>query len=337
MHNKIRFFGYKSKGKIDVVSNIQISSVKMPTDANIDLNVYESNVAIGSTEGHEYILENRYALLSTLTVHRDNQGIRGLNIKLSNGQGKNAGQLIDSSPIVLAFDDCQIKSITVYYGNNHWGRNMVKGMKFDTTKGVREAYCTGFTEEDMGRLPVGSGWCAGVFGRAGQTMNALGLAMLKVPAHYTDSDVDLNVYESNIAIGNAAGDNYIVENRSALLSTLTVHRDTSGIRGLEIKLNNGEGRAVGQLIDSSPVVLAFDECQITSIAVYYGTNYYGSNMLKGMKIDTINGVREAYCLGFTEEDMGRLPVGSGWCAGAFGWAGETVDSLGFAMLTVSPK
>ena len=309
----------------------------MPTDSKVDLNIYESNVAIGGTGGYEFIIESRYALLSTLTVHRDSNDIRGLNIKLSDGQEQHFGKLIDSSPVVLDFDDCQIKSITVYYGDSNWGHNMIKGMKFDTTKGVREAYCKNFTQKGVGTLPVGSGWCAGVFGRAGEALDAFGLAMLKESAHYTDSDVDLSVYESNMAIGNAAGDNYIVENRSALLSTLTVHRDTSGIRGLEIKLNNGEGRAVGQLIDSSPVVLAFDECQITSIAVYYGTNYYGSNMLKGMKIDTINGVREAYCLGFTEEDMGRLPVGSGWCAGAFGWAGETVDSLGFAMLTVSPK
>ena len=151
------------------------------TDPEISLSVYQSNQAIGNPEGNRYCLENSNALLTTLTVHRDNTDIRGLVIKLSNGQTINAGQLVDSSPVVLDFTGAQLTSITLYYASTYWGPNMITGIQIYTSKGTREAYCKEFVAGTKGTLEVGSGYCAGVFGRAGETVNALGLAMLKMP------------------------------------------------------------------------------------------------------------------------------------------------------------
>ncbi len=150
-------------------------------DPEIDLNVYQSNQAIGGPGGNRYCLENSNALLTSLTVHRDNTNIRGLDIKLSNGQSMIAGKLIDSNPVVLDFTGSQLTSITLYYGSTYWGPDMITGILIYTSKGTREAYCLDFTAGAKGTLPVGSGYCAGVFGRAGETVDALGFAMLKMP------------------------------------------------------------------------------------------------------------------------------------------------------------
>ena len=62
-----------------------------------------------------------------------------------------------------------------------WNKTpLVNGMEFNTTKDVRAAYCKNFSQAEQQSLPVGSGWCAGVFGGAGEALDSVGLAMLKV-------------------------------------------------------------------------------------------------------------------------------------------------------------
>ena len=151
-------------------------------DPQIDLSVYQSNKAIGGPGGIPYTFKDKNALLSILTVHRDEDFIRGLTMELSNGQIESVGELVDSNPIILSFQDCQITKIEVFYReSSRWNTPIVNGMEFYTTKGERGAYCKSFSQIEQQSLPVGSGWCAGVFGGAGEALDSIGLAMLKVP------------------------------------------------------------------------------------------------------------------------------------------------------------
>ena len=158
-----------------------IYSIKM-NDPEIDLKVYESNVSVGGSGGVPYTFQDKNALLSILVVHRDDDYIRGLTMELSNGQTESVGELIDRNPVILNFHDCQIKNIVMYYReSSQWKTPIVNGMEFNTSKGDRTAYCKSFSQTKQQSLPVGSGWCAGVFGGAGNALDSVGLAMLKVP------------------------------------------------------------------------------------------------------------------------------------------------------------
>ena len=151
------------------------------TDPNIDLEIYQSNKAVGGPGGIKFTVENSRALLVKLTVHRDDNDIRGMRIDLSNGESKSIGRLKDSDPVVLDFKGVKLTNIVIFCGSSKWGPMMVKGMQISTTRGTREAYCRKFTPTERQSLPVGSGFCAGVFGGADEALDALGLAMLKMP------------------------------------------------------------------------------------------------------------------------------------------------------------
>ena len=73
---------------------------------------------------------------------------------------------------------------------------------------------------------------------------------------------------SNKAIGGPLGIPYTFQDKNALLSILVVHRDDDYIRGLTMELSNGRTESVGYLVDNNPVVLNFQDCQITNIVVY---------------------------------------------------------------------
>ncbi len=151
------------------------------TDPNIDLKIYQSNKAIGGPGGIKFTVENSKGCLRTLTVHRDNNDIRGMIIELEDGEKKSVGSLIDSNPVVLNFKEAQLTNIVIFHGTSKWAPVIIKGIQINTTKGVREVYCKNFSPKDKQTLPVGSGWCAGVFGGAGEALDAMGFAMLKVP------------------------------------------------------------------------------------------------------------------------------------------------------------
>ena len=153
-------------------------------DPEIDLEVYESNVSFGGPGGDRYTFQDKNALLSTLVVHRDDDYIRGLTMELSNGRTESVGKLVDRNPVILLFHNCRITNIVVYYCVRlKWNREtpLVNGIEFNTTKGDKVAYCKSFSHIEQQPFPVGSGWCAGVFGGAGESLDSIGLAMLKVP------------------------------------------------------------------------------------------------------------------------------------------------------------
>ena len=155
-----------------------------------------------------------------------------------------------------------------------------------------------------------------------------------------DPQINLSVYQSNKAIGGPLGIPYTFQDKNALLSILVVHRDDDYIRGLTMELSNGRTESVGKLVDNNPVVLNFQDCQITNIVVYYRDNsVYAHNtpIVNGIRINTTKDVRAAYCKNFSQTEQQSLPVGSGWCAGVFGGAGEALDSIGLAMLKVPPS
>ena len=151
-------------------------------DPQINLAVYQSNKAAGGPGGPRYTFEDKNAFLSTLVVHRDDDFIRGLTMELSNSRTESVGELVDSNPVILSFQDCQITNIVVFYGySSRWDKPIVNGIQINTTKGLKAAYCNNFSQKEQQSLPVGSGWCAGVFGGAGEALDSIGLAMLKVP------------------------------------------------------------------------------------------------------------------------------------------------------------
>ena len=154
-----------------------------------------------------------------------------------------------------------------------------------------------------------------------------------------DPYIDLGVYVSNVAVGGPGGDRYTFRDEHSFLSLLVVHRDDDFIRGLTMELSNGQTKSVGELVDRNPAILDFNCCQIKDIVVYY--RYLESkkiHLVNGIRTDTINGLREVFCQSCTrhQTDKQSLPVGSGWCAGVFGGAGDSLDSIGFAMLKVVP-
>ena len=152
-------------------------------DPEIDLDVYESNVSVGGPGGDRYTFQDKNALLRILVVHRDDDYIRGLTMELSNGRTESVGELVDRNPVILHFHHCQITHIVVFYReSSKWNKtSLVNGIQFNTTKGDRVAYCKSFSHIEQQTFPVGSGWCAGVFGGTGEALDSIGLAMLKVP------------------------------------------------------------------------------------------------------------------------------------------------------------
>ena len=158
-------------------------AIKM-IDPEIDLQVYESNVAVGGPGGDRYTFQDKNCFLTILVVHRDKDYIRGLTMELSNGQTKltkSVGELVDRNPAILDFNCCQFKDIVVYYRESD-KTPIVNGIWINTIRGVKEVFCESCTrlQNKQQSLPVGSGWCAGVFGGAEDALDSLGLAMLKV-------------------------------------------------------------------------------------------------------------------------------------------------------------
>ena len=148
-------------------------------DPFISLDDYVSNVAIGGPGGDRFTFRNEQSFLSTLVVHRDDDYIKGLTMELSSGKTESVGELVDRNPVILDFNCCQIKDIVVYNRESK-KTPLVNGIWTNTIKGVREVYSKSFSQEKKQSLPVGSGWCAGVFGGAGDSLDSIGLAMLKV-------------------------------------------------------------------------------------------------------------------------------------------------------------
>ncbi len=98
-------------------------------DPQINLAVYQSNKAAGGPGGPRYTFEDKNAFLSTLVVHRDDDFIRGLTMELSNSRTENVGELVDSNPVILSFQDCQITNIVVFYGySSRWDKPIVNGI-----------------------------------------------------------------------------------------------------------------------------------------------------------------------------------------------------------------
>ena len=152
------------------------------TDPDIPTSIYQSNVAIGSATGCRFALENKEALLVKMIVHRDNTDIRGMRLQLNNGQTLNVGKLIDSNPVCLDLTGVQVTQIMIHCGARP-GPPTVKGIQIDTSKGMQQVFCKMFDQQKTQKspLPVGSGYCAGCFGRAEEVLDAIGMAMLKVP------------------------------------------------------------------------------------------------------------------------------------------------------------
>lgn len=160
---------------------------------------------------------------------------------------------------------------------------------------------------------------------------------------YPDSEIDTTVYISNEAVGGNGGTHFRLENRNALLRSLTVYRNREDIKGLMIELNNGTSMPAGTLTDTEqPVKLEFsDDEQITRIIIYYDESAnYPTKIVKGIHLNTNKGVKEAFIHGGSsgsDFQSHELPVGSGYCSGVFGTAMGALDRVGLAMLRVSPS
>ena len=150
-------------------------------DPDINTDIYQSNVTFGGQGGSPFNFQNPNALMTKLIVHRDYADIRGLQIDFSNNQSEVAGLLVDPEPISFESEGVQITQIIGYFAAE--SPFIVKGLELNTTAGIFQAFVKNLNFESTSQLvlPVGSGYCAGIFGRGAAAIDALGFAMLTRP------------------------------------------------------------------------------------------------------------------------------------------------------------
>ena len=152
---------------------------------------------------------------------------------------------------------------------------------------------------------------------------------------YVHSNIDTDVYVSNLAVGGGGGKVFTLEKETTLLDTLVVYRNNIDIRGLMITLFDGSSLKVGTEDSDTPVTLDFHGARITQLIIYYAKGpQWPTNTIKGLFFSTTDGIKAAYSYDFDPDfcEAYDYPVGFGYCTGAFGSAQSAIDRIGFTML-----
>lgn len=72
----------------------------------------------------------------------------------------------------------------------------------------------------------------------------------------TDSNIDTDIYQSNVAFGGQGGKKFCFHDANAFLTKLIVHRTDHHIQGLQIYLSNNQSKKFGNFFDPNPATLA---------------------------------------------------------------------------------
>lgn len=155
---------------------------------------------------------------------------------------------------------------------------------------------------------------------------------------YTISkDISETTFTSNKAVGSDSGgcDFGLVGCINHLIKGFTMTITNDGFGPLVVSKHDGSKITVGSGHYSDSTRVACDVTwrfahseRFTSILLYSS-----NNRLAGIQISTNKQKNlEAFIPGYKPTDPIEIKVGSGKCAGVFGFSGTIIDSLGFAMI-----
>ncbi len=149
------------------------------TSLDISLDVFTSNIAVGSpTGGCDYDLVGcEHHSLQQLSLVIGEEGFERIMAKKHNGTSISVG-VTDSKPSInwkFGLDE-KFLSINLYSSEDH-----LAGIEITTDKGQKlKAYLPGYSPSHPIVIPVGSGKCLGIFGNSGTIVDSLGFAMLNI-------------------------------------------------------------------------------------------------------------------------------------------------------------
>ena len=154
----------------------------------IDVDRFVTNMAVGGAGGGKFeLIGEEGTYLKKLVVFMEHDRVMGITATLSDGRTETVGRTKAHSVLKFSFDAGEEFRRVVMRGARvpSYGTVLFGGMTIKTAGGLaggREIDAMAERRERLGdnvEYPVGSGTCAGVFGRCGWEIDCFGFAMEK--------------------------------------------------------------------------------------------------------------------------------------------------------------